>query len=189
MSRLRIQYNAPVVLTFALIALAALGLGVVTNGLTTRTLFSVYRSSFADPLTYIRMFTHVLGHANYAHYMGNMMLLLVIGPPLEEKYGSNRLFGCIMVTALVSGLVQFFLFPGSALLGASGIVFMLIVLSSLSGMRNGSIPLTLILVVILYLGGEVVDAVSIRDNVSQLTHILGGLCGGVLGYLMSRSHR
>jgi len=134
----------------------------------------------------VRMVGHVLGHSGYAHYMGNMMLLLVIGPPLEEKYGSARLLFCILVTALVSGLVQFFLFPGTGLLGASGIVFMMIVLSSLAGMRDGAVPLTLILVVILYLGGEVVDAVALRDNVSQLTHIVGGLCGAVLGYQMKQ---
>ena len=91
---------------------------------------------------------------------------------------------CIAVTALVSGLVQVFFFPSTALLGASGIVFMMIVLSSLSGMKNNSIPLTLILVLILYLGGELWDAITIRDNVSQLTHIVGGACGAVLGLLM-----
>lgn len=159
-------------------------LGTVTQGVSTRMLFAVYHSSFTDPLTYVRMFTHVLGHSGYEHFMGNMMLLLVVGPPLEEKYGSKRLFGCIVLTALVSGLVQFFLFPDTALLGASGIVFMLIVLSSLAGMRNGAIPLTLILVVVLYLGGEVVDAVSVNDNVSQLTHIIGGLCGAGFGFAM-----
>ena len=184
---IRIQYNAPVVLTFALLSLGALVLDFFTGGMTTNQFFCVYRSSFSDPLTYVRMVGHVLGHADYAHYMGNMMLLLVIGPPLEEKYGSSRLLFCILVTALVSGLVQFFLFPGTALLGASGIVFMMIVLSSLAGMRDGAIPLTLILVVILYLGGEVVDAVALRDNVSQLTHIVGGLCGAVLGYQMKRN--
>ena len=87
MSRLRIRYNAPVVLTFALLALAALALGWLTRGWTTLHLFSVYRAPLTDPLTYVRMVGHVLGHADYAHYMGNMMLLLVVGPPLEEKYG------------------------------------------------------------------------------------------------------
>lgn len=180
----RIQYNAPVVLTFSLVSLAALLLGYITGGWTTGRLFCVYRASLADPLTYLRLFTHVLGHADYSHFMGNMMLLLVVGPPLEEKYGSRRLLGCVAVTALVSGLAQFILFPGSALLGASGIVFMMIVLSSLAGMREGAIPLTLILVVALYLGGEVVDALTLRDSVSQLTHIIGGLCGAVLGFAM-----
>jgi len=57
------------------------------------------------------------------------------------------------VTALVTGLVQFIFFPHSALLGASGIVFMMIVLSSFTESRGGGIPITLILVVIFYLGG------------------------------------
>ncbi len=186
-SPLSVQYNSPVVLTFALISLAALALDALTGGWSTLSLFSVYRAPLSDPLSYVRVLGHVLGHAGYAHYMSNMMLLLVIGPPLEEKYGSLRLLACIAVTALVSGLVQVLLFPHTALLGASGIVFMLIVLSSLSGMRSGSIPLTLILVVILYLGGEVVDAVAAQDNISHLTHIVGGLCGAGLGFYMNRT--
>lgn len=184
--RIRVHYNSPVVLTFALVSLGALVLGFLTGGWSTRAFFCVYRSSLSDPLTYVRMVGHVLGHGSYAHYMGNMMLLLVVGPPLEEKYGSKRLLMCILITALASGLVQFFLFPNTALLGASGIVFMMILLSSLAGMREGSVPLTLILVAVLYLGGEVVEAVTARDNVSQLTHIVGGLCGAGLGFGMKR---
>ena len=180
MKELRIQYNAPVVLTFFFLSLGALALGKFTGERTTWLFFTVYRAPLTDPLTYLRMFTHVLGHADYTHFMSNMMLFLVVGPPLEEKYGSKRLLGCIALTALVSGLVQFIFFPATALLGASGIVFMLIVLSSLAGMRNGSIPLTLIVVAVLYLGGEVVDAVTAQDNISQLTHIVGGLCGAIL---------
>ena len=183
---IRIQYNAPVVLTFALLSLGALVLDFFTGGMTTNQFFCVYRSSFSDPLTYVRMVGHVLGHADYAHYMGNMMLLLVIGPPLEEKYGSKKLLICILITALVSGLAQIFLFPHTALLGASGIVFMMILLSSLAGMRGGRIPLTLILVAVLYLGGEIMDALTLKDSVSQLTHIVGGLCGAVLGFKMRR---
>ncbi|MGN1002181.1 MAG: rhomboid family intramembrane serine protease [Oscillospiraceae bacterium] len=184
--RPRVQYNSPVVLTFALLSLGALILGVLTGGWTTSLLFCVYRAPLSDPLTYVRMVCHVLGHEGYAHYMGNMTLLLVVGPPLEEKYGSKKLLFCIFVTALVSGLAQFCFFPGTALLGASGIVFMMIVLSSLAGMKEGTIPLTLILVAVIYLGGEVVDAFTAQDNVSQLTHIIGGICGAALGFKMNR---
>ena len=81
----------------------------------------------------------------------------------------------------MSGLVQWFLFPGTMLLGASGIVFMMIVMASLAGMRDGCIPITLILVLVLYLGNEIVDGVMMSDNISQLTHIIGGICGAVLG--------
>jgi len=110
-----------------------------------------------------------------------MMMILVVGPGLEEKYGSKNMISAIIITALVSGLVHWFLFPGTMLCGASGIVFMMIVMASLAGMRDGRIPITLILVLILYLGNEFVDGLTLKDNVSQLTHIIGGVCGAVLG--------
>lgn len=177
----RIQYNSPVILTFALLSLGVLLLGEATGGTSTALCFSVYRSSLTDPFTYLRFFGHVLGHANYSHYIGNMTLLLVIGPPLEERYGSQALLEVMLATALISGLVQFFFFPGTALLGASGIVFMLIILSSLSGGEKGRIPLTLILVYVIYIGGEIADGILQSDDISQITHIIGGTCGAVFG--------
>ena len=97
-------------------------LGQWTGGWTTKHLFCVYRGSLKDPLFYIRLFGHVLGHSGYSHYMNNMLLLLLVGPGLEEKYGSRNLLMTILATALVTGLVQFIFFPGTALLGASGVV-------------------------------------------------------------------
>lgn len=185
----KIQFNAPVVLSFAGLSLAALLLGYVTRGASTRLLFMVYRSSPFNPLTYVRLVTHVLGHVNLEHYMGNMMMILVVGPPLEEKYGSRPLLRAILVTAAVSGLVQVIFFPRTALLGASGIVFMLIVMSSLAGMEEGKIPLTLILVLVLYLGSELMTGLTSQDNISQLGHIIGGLSGAVLGFVLEKRKR
>ena len=48
-----------------------------------------------DPLTYVRFFTHVLGHSGYSHYMGNMLLLLLVGPGLASYCNAflfNRIF-------------------------------------------------------------------------------------------------
>ena len=90
------------------------------------------------------------------------------------------------MTALVSGFLQCVLFPSSALLGASGIVFMLIMLSSLAGSRNGSIPITLILVGALYLSQQVYDILFVQDNVANFMHIFGGACGTVFGFAVRR---
>ena len=176
----KIHYNSPVILTFFFRSLAALALGELTQGWTTRHLFSVYRSP-VSPLFFVRLFGHVLGHSGYAHFAGNMVLFLVVGPPMEERYGSGPLLGGILLTALVSGALQCLLFPGTALLGASGILFMLILLSSLSGMRAGAVPLTLILVALIYLGQEVYSALLVRDNIAHFMHLVGGLCGAGLG--------
>ena len=183
---IKLSYNAPVALTFSILSLIALISGFISGGWTTTHLFSVYNCSLADPLAYVRFFGHVLGHSGYAHFIGNIVLILVLGPNLEDRFGSWNVLWSILLTALVSGLVQFIFFPGTALLGASGIVFMMILLSSFGGVHNGVIPITLILVAVFYLGGELWDAIFVQDNVSQLTHIIGGLCGTVLGFVLSR---
>ena len=77
----------------------------------------------------------------------------------------------------------------AALLGASGVVFMMIVLSSFTEMKKGGIPITLILVVVFYLGGELVDGLKNTDNISQLTHIVGGVCGMVFGFTLRSRKR
>ena len=141
-------------LTFFLLSFGVLLLDGATAGWTTSHLFCVYRSSLKDPLFYLRLFGHVLGHADLDHFLNNMLLFLVIGPPMEEKYGSVPLLKAIVLTALVSGVLQCILFPGVALLGASGIVFMLIMLSSLAG-GGGGIPVTMLLVAALYLGDQI----------------------------------
>lgn len=180
---LRISFNSLVVLSFTLICLAAYLLNCLTNGKSNLLLFEVYRSPLTNPLTYVRMFTHVLGHASWSHLINNMTLLLVIGPLLEEKYGSADLLIVTVTTAFVTGIVHFIFFPGTALLGASGVVFAYILLSSFACIKDGSIPLTFILVTILYIGGQIVDGVFIKDNVSNLTHIIGGIIGAFFGYL------
>lgn len=185
---LKISYNAPVTLTFALLCLLALALNGLTGGWTTSHLFSVYRCSLADPLAFVRFFGHVLGHANLSHLVGNLGLMLVLGAGLEDRYGSFSVFWAIVFTALVSGLIHFVFFPGTALLGASGVVFMMILLSAFGSMKSGTIPLTLIFVFLFYLGGELWDAIFVQDDVSQLTHIIGGLCGTLIGFWRGSRH-
>ncbi len=178
-----IQYNSPVTLTFAFLSFLAVLLGIVTKNRSTTLLFCTYPSSITDPLTYVRLFGHVLGHADWGHYAGNMVLFLVLGPLLEEKYGSKALLKMFAVTAVISGLIYMVFYPNAALLGASGIVFMMIVLSSAAGMQNGKIPLTLILVVIVYLGGELTGSLGASDGIAHAAHIVGGLCGAAFGFL------
>ena len=158
-SSIRLQYNAPVTLTFFFLSLASLVLGCLTNSWTT-------------------------SHLN--HFINNMLLFLVVAPPLEERYGSRTLLSGILMTALVSGILQCVLFPTSALLGASGIVFMLIMLSSLAGSKNGGIPITFILVGVLYLSQQVYSILFIQDNVANFMHIVGGICGTAFGFAVRK---
>ena len=182
------QYNAPIILTYTILSFIALVLATITGGAANWQFFSIYRSSFADPLLYVRLFTHVLGHASFEHYFNNFLTILLIGPMLEEKYGSKRLFRMMIITAVCTGVLHIIFFD-SALLGASGIVFFLIILASWVNFEKGRIPITLILVICIFLGREIIGAFVLNDNIARMTHVFGGVIGAVSGYYYNNKRK
>ena len=187
--KLKITFNAPVVLSLAAISFVATLLNYVTGGASGRVLFMTYHSPLSSPMTWIRAFTHIFGHADWTHLIGNMSYLLLLGPMLEEKYSSQTLAGVIAVTAVVTSVVNYIFFPGIALCGASGVVFAFILLSSFTEFREGEIPVTFILVAVFFIGQQVYDGITVRDNISNMAHIVGGIIGGLLGYGLNKKPR
>lgn len=184
--KLKVTFNAPVTLWFVILCFGAFVLNYITKGWANDVFFSVYRSSPLNPFTYVRMIGYVFGHASWDHYLGNMMTLLLVAPLLEEKYGSRNMFIVMITTTIVTGILSMILFPNVALLGASGIVFALILLSSITSVKEGEIPLTFIMVAAIYLGEQIYGGFFLDNNVSEFGHILGGLCGSVIGYFLNR---
>jgi membrane associated rhomboid family serine protease len=179
---MKIKYNAPTVLTYALLCVAVLILSrTIWPGLVEEWFMVPGKAgSLKNPETWISVFTHVAGHANWTHLISNFSLILIIGPMLEANYGSRALLVMILITALVTGLFNLFLFH-TALMGASGVVFMMILLASFTNFSHGEIPLTFILVLFLYLGGQLLESFR-ADNISHFAHIAGGFCGSLFGF-------
>lgn len=178
---MKIRYNSPVILTFSIVCAGVLLLNQFFGGSLIKAFFVCYpHMDLTDPATYLRLFTHAIGHKDWAHLIGNFSFILLIGPILEEKYGSKRLLVMMIVAAGITGILNSFFFP-TGLLGASGIVFMFIILGSFTNFKSGDIPLTFILVILLFLTKEIVDAFQ-HDNISQFAHIMGGICGSVFGF-------
>lgn len=179
---MKLQYNAPVTLTFALLCCLATGL-IIINPTTFMPWFSVsMKWAFNSPVWYLSLFTHVLGHADVSHLMANMPYILLLGPVLEEKYGGGHLLLMIAATALIAALLNQAFF-NTGLLGASGIVFMMILLTSVGTRKKGYIPITFLAVSLIYLGGEIVSMLE-EDSISQFAHLLGGICGSIFGFAM-----
>lgn len=184
--KLKIVINAPTVIGFVALMFIATLAGILTGGSATRALFSTWHSSLLSPLTYLRFFTHVLGHSGWSHFMGNAAYILLLGPMMEEKYGSTALIKVIVITALITGVVNYIFFPNVALCGASGVVFAFIVLTSFTGFGDGEIPLSFILIAVIFIGQQVYEGAFVRDDISQLSHIIGGIVGAVIGYLWNK---
>lgn len=189
MKKFKVTFNAPVVLGFVLLCFAATLAGMLTGGKSTQLLFMTWHSPLASPMTWLRLFTHVLGHSGWAHFIGNASYLLLLGPMLEEKYGLARLLEVIGITALATGLVNYLFFWNVGLCGASGVVFAFILLASFTGFKEGEIPLTFILVAVIFIGQQVYEGIALQDNISNMAHIVGGLVGAALGYALNRKGR
>ncbi len=179
---MRIAFNAPFVLTFTF-ASAAAGLAIfLTDGAAQVRFFSIYAPfQWQEPMQYVRLLGHVMGHANWAHFAGNFSLILLIGPLVESSFGSFKLMLMTIVTAIATGLIHIFT-SEAGLMGASGVAFMIMVAGSFANNRKGYIPLTFILVFTIYLGNEIIRIFE-NDHISQLAHIIGGLCGAAFGFL------
>lgn len=184
--RIRITFNSPVILSFVGVCLLALILDKITGGISTLKLFSVYRSSFLNPLTYVRLIGHIFGHAGWSHFINNIMMILILGPMLEEKYGSKDILLVILITAVVTGAFHMIFSPFTRLLGASGVVFAFILLSSLTSFDDGGIPVTFILVAVIYIGEQIYQLIAITSNVSNITHIIGGAVGAPFGFVSNK---
>lgn len=175
----RLDYNAPVVLTFTLVCVALFVANTVLGGALTPFVTLQPPFHFNSVIDYLTLFTHTMGHASVDHLMGNFTMFLLLGPVIEEKYGSKKLLIMMAVTALITAVLNLMFF-NTGLEGASGLVFMLIVLTSFANAKEGHIPVTFILVLLLFVGREVFAGFA-NDNVSQFAHIIGGLCGGMFG--------
>lgn len=184
---LKPTYNSPVILTFALLACVIMAADNLLGGWLTPTFFATHPGfHLKDPLFYFGLISHVLGHRDWAHLTANFSVILLVGPILEEKYGSSNLIKMMLITALATGLLNAALFS-TGLLGASGLAFLMILLASFTNHREGEIPMTFLLILVLFLAKEVVQAFS-NDDVSQFAHILGGIFGCVFGFLRGPKH-
>ena len=181
----RFEYNSPVILTFALICVAAYIINAITAGRLNSELLTCYPRSGIGIKPLLRSFLYIFGHAGLRHLTGNMTLFLLLCPIVEEKYGSGNLIIMIFSTAFITALVNNIFTTG--IIGASGIVFMLIILSAFTSQKSDKIPISLILVFLIYVGGEIVTGLTAHDNVSQFGHIAGGFCGLGWGMVFKRT--
>ena len=189
---MKIRYNAPVILTFSLVCTAVF---VVSQILPKNDFlipfFSVPGNS--PPFQFLslhalNLVSYIFGHWDWPHLIGNLSIILLAGPILEEKYGSGRIFVMILFTAIVTGMVNVLFLPKGSL-GASGIAFMLILLISVTNVKKGEIPLTLFAIVAIFVTKEIFQMFDPNNNVNELAHLIGGFCGGLFGFIFAREKK
>ena len=137
----------------------------------------------SSPVWYISTLTYIFGHADFEHVIGNLSIILLLGPLVELKFGWQKFSLMVLSTAILTAILHTLLWD-NGLIGASGIAFMLIVVTSLLNTRGKDIPITFILVVLLFLGQEIYSSFK-NDQISHFAHLFGGAMGAFWGFYRS----
>jgi len=183
---MKLKYNAPVTMTFGLICAAVMALDLYIAPDFAMNHFLAHGESFDPKETwhFLGMILHIFAHDSWDHLLQNFLYILLLGPVLEEKYGSRTIALLMGGTALFTGILNYLLLQPTSILGASGIVFMMILLVSFSGIQKGEIPLTLLVVALLYPIKEIVLTLQTPESgVSLIAHVAGGVFGTIFGFI------
>lgn len=203
-SSLRVTFNAPVTLIFTTLCLVFFILDafwlkgkILDHVLTCRgKIGSAMAFNFKNPFDYIRIFTHVFGNTSWTALFINLAYILLLGPTLEERYGSPITALTMVMAALVTGVLNICLLA-TPLTGSETIVLLMILLASAASIDKGELPLTFLLVFILYCAYEMNTALRdasiyqkgfvpfLKTNIPLFIDLAGGICGSLFGFLVA----
>lgn len=177
---MKITFDSKV--TLVLFVLSIFGLFFIQKDLSESNSIFVLNgvARFEEVTWYISLLTYIFGHADWGHVVGNMSIILLLGPLVEMKFGWQKTALMIAITAVLTGILHVLLWD-YALCGSSGIAFMMIVLVSLINSRGKEIPITFLLVIAIYFGQEIIASLQ-EDRISQFAHLFGGAMGAFWGF-------
>mmetsp|Transcript_8770 Transcript_8770/g.18093 ORF Transcript_8770/g.18093 Transcript_8770/m.18093 type:complete len:211 (+) Transcript_8770:24-656(+) len=186
--RVQLTFSAPVLLTLCLLSGALLFSAKFSHEAMSLLPLSYYRW---DRLTanHLRLLSWPLAHTGFPHFFHNYKMILLLGAPVEGHFGSRIMAWLCFLTSVVCALFHWCMTTNKALMGASGILYMLIGLHTVSGAggveivgKGVKVPVTFVLVCVMFLAEEVWLVGTRDDQVSHLTHVVGGVVGVVWGY-------
>jgi len=182
---MQLRYNAPVTFSFALICVLVMLLDQYVFPGFVGAYLSAPGADFDGTKVahWFAVLLYVFGHESWTHLWNNFLFILLLGPILEEKYSPKPLLMMLFSTTIVTGIFNI-LMRQPPLVGASAIVFMMIMLVSFARTKPGDVPVSFILIFILFLLAELTrGAANTNPAVSNMAHIVGGVCGTIFGFL------
>ena len=122
-----------------------------------------------------RLFTVALVHAGLLHLGFNMYALMVLGNPLEEAFGKNKLLIIFFFSLLTGSLTSaYFASASSYSVGASGAIFGLFLALAIVGNRIGADVRSIYVIIgVNFAIGFALGGVDWKAH-------LGGLVGGLI---------
>ncbi len=111
----------------------------------------------------------------------NIAILLLLGPRVEERYGSVLLILMFAISSFVAGILSAIFLPLS-IYGLDGIAILLVLLTLFECANLKEISFNYIILLTLLLANSIVLSVQ-QNYYGILVHYLGSLCAGSFGFL------
>lgn len=145
---------------------------------------------FKNPFHYVRLVLYIFGSKDVLHFLISFAFILPLGTQMEERYGSAAIGIMILVTTLVTGVLNACLIPAT-LCGADAIVFMLIMLGAITSLSKNELPISALMIFALYVGCEFYFNGTITNAklVAIFARLAGALCGSMFGFLTAPKTR
>ncbi|MBS7294836.1 MAG: rhomboid family intramembrane serine protease [Treponema sp.] len=130
---------------------------------------------------------HIFSYFDFNQLLCDLIFIMLLGPFMEERYGSIIIGIMIFVASLFSGVLNacFCSFPSS---GAPCIVFMLILLDAMMNISKKKISASSIAVLLLF----IVRLYIVKNQngiIDVIIVIAGGLCGSLFAFIASPKAR
>lgn len=184
-------FDSPVTISFSLLSVLLFVLNCLAfkGTLDVKILSSPTTSAGPIPFmatqisSYLRLFLYAFGSQNFVGLLSNLLFLLMLGPVMEERYGSLVIGIMMAVSVLFSGVLNT-CFCETSLQGCMPIIFMMIFLNSFMSFSKKKIPVSFLVIFVFYIAREVFGK-TFSEIVGLIICITGGLCGSLFAFLTS----
>lgn len=137
----------------------------------------------ASVKSYVQMIFYIFVPTSVNILFTDLILILLLGPTLEDRYGITVIGVMIFICALFSGVLNA-CFCKNSLTGPSCIVYMMIFLNIFFSLIKKKIPLSFVVIFVLLIVKDVLVP-SENGIVGIIVNICGGLCGSLIAFLAS----
>ena len=198
---LKFIFDSPVVLVFSVVSTVINITDLILKLNLSEKIFecpgakSVPAFDFKSALSYVKLVIYPFGGENSTSFFLNIGFILLLGPVLEERYGSIMLALMIFITSLVGGVLTACV-STFGISGCGGIVFMMIILSVLSVFVKRQLPVSWIFIFALYLAFSLFSGKKIsgfmpfmQNNVPVFIQLASGICGSLFGFFVCPKKR
>ncbi|MCR4953009.1 MAG: rhomboid family intramembrane serine protease [Treponema sp.] len=192
-NKINFAYDSPVALSFAIITI----LLFVMNALVIKGRIDVFfyaptnsggafPFNLKDGASYLRLVLYQFGYFDLSFLFADLIIILLLGQILEERYGSVIMGLMMFFSTLFSGVLNA-CFGKEKLCGAASIVIMMVFLNALTSISKKKVSVLSVATIVLVICREIFA----RNGgfISVIVSVAGGLCGSLFAFLASPKAR